>query len=103
MDGPVHDRAVQLAREAVTSAVLGGQAAEGALEFVLTEAANDRIGGTTLTLVLARLSASLAVAAASLELDDGTGPDPDPQVVLTHAVGLIDELLADARRGQPRV
>jgi hypothetical protein len=93
MDGTVYSRAVQLAREAATSAVHGGPAGEGALEFVLSEAANDRLGGVSLALVLARLSASLAVAAASLELDDGTGADPDADLILGHAVGLIDELL----------
>jgi hypothetical protein len=82
-------RAAVLARESVTSLVYGGPAADGALEFVLTETANDREVGATLTLILAQMGATLARLVADLEdeaVDEGSA--------LERTVSLIEEITA---------
>jgi hypothetical protein len=87
LNGPTVQRAALLARESVTSLVYGGPAADGALEFVLTEAANNREVGATLTLILAQMGATLAGLAA--ELEDGP---LDDQSLLERTLSLIDDI-----------
>jgi hypothetical protein len=87
LSGPTVQRATLLARESVTSLVYGGPAADGALEFVLTEAANNREVGATLTLILAQMGATLARLAA--ELEDGP---LDDQSLLERTLSLVNEI-----------
>jgi hypothetical protein len=101
LSGPTFDRALVLAREAVTSVVYGGPAADGSLEFVLTEANNDRVLGATLTLLLAHMAGVLAGVVAELEMGDEVivadhPSDQQAEEMLERALGVvtgfIDEL-----------
>jgi hypothetical protein len=93
LNGPSYERAVVLAVEAVTAIVYGGPAGEGALEFVLTEAANNRQVSAALTLLLAQMAAASAGLAA--ELDDG--PD-DPDSIRIRTVSLVEEIAGSLSR-----
>jgi len=87
LSGPEFQRATILAREAVTSIVYGGPAAEGALEFVLTESANNREVSAVLILVLAQMAASLAGLVAGLE--DGLDDD---DAIFGRTLAVVEEM-----------
>lgn len=84
------DQAIRLAREAASSAIHGGPAATGALEFVLTASANDRVLGATVLFILASMSGHLALDVVDLE-----GDDRDDSDRIAHALHLVDEYLSE--------
>jgi hypothetical protein len=92
--GPMFERALLLAREAVTTVVFaGGPGWEAALEPVLTEMANDRAVGALVSLVLTTLAAGAATAAADAELALHGETEPSLNSLAERAVLLIGELL----------
>jgi hypothetical protein len=94
LSGPSFDRALLLAREAVTTVVLAGGAGwEAALEPILTEMANDREMGALVGLVLATLAAGAATAAADAELELDGEHDPPVDSLAGRAAALIEELV----------
>jgi hypothetical protein len=100
LSGPLFERAVVLAHEAVTSAIFGGPAGEGSLEFVLTEAANNPVVGSALSLLLTNMAAQLAMLLGTIDLEEADGAsEPDADLVRTRAVALVDSLLATAGDG----
>ncbi len=101
LSGPTFDRALLLAREAVTTVVFaGGRGWEAALEPILTEMANDRAMGALVGLVLATLAAGAAVAAADAELELHGEPDPPIELLSGRATALIEELLEGVGAGE---
>jgi hypothetical protein len=93
--GPIFDRAVALAREAVSSVIHRDTAGVAALEFVLSEAANDRLVGLTLTLVLANIAGDLASMLAELDLSgDYRDGAPPADAVREQALMVVTEILS---------
>ncbi|HWE56678.1 MAG TPA: hypothetical protein VG435_14290 [Acidimicrobiales bacterium] len=84
LDGQIFDRARVLAREAAAAAIHGGPSGEGALEFVLTEAAGDRLLSTFVCLILANLSGAVV---RTLATEGSTGD------ITQAAEQLLDELM----------
>ena len=94
--GPIFERALLLAREAVTTVVFAGGAGwEAALEPVLTEMANDRAVGALVSLVLTALAAGAATAAADAELALNGETEPSLNSLAERSLVLIGELLED--------
>jgi hypothetical protein len=90
LSGPEFDRARILAREAISSVVLGGPAAEPSLEFVLTETRNRPAVGATFALLLATVAGNMALLVADGERRNS--PQSDSQI-REDAMGLLDEML----------
>jgi hypothetical protein len=94
LHGPVFERALLLAREGVTTCVLGGgPGADAALEPLLTEAANDRMLSSVLLLLLLSVAANATSVAAAAELELDGERDPDDERVAGQAAELVDEIV----------
>ena len=91
-EGPLFDHAVSLAREAATAAIHGGPAGVGALEFVLTASANDRVLGATVLFLTSAMSGSLARHVVDLEATTAYGSEED---IRRSAEQLVDEFLLE--------
>lgn len=98
LTGPVYDRGVALAREAVTSLLhADGPAGLHSLEPILTEMANDRrVGGVT-ALLLASMAAAASLLAAGLEL--GVDEEDTRSPAALEAAEALVEALCDPARG----
>ncbi len=95
LSGPSADRARNIARELVISAVLGGgEGWEAALEPMLTEMANDRVVGALTTLRLVSLAAAAVAEIAETELAAESDAQPGDSAIRDRVNILIDELLA---------
>jgi hypothetical protein len=98
LGGPIHERAVEVARQAVTAFVYGGPATDDLLEFVLTEANNDRTLGSTLTVVLAEMAGTLAGLIVELQLGDtdlvsDLPPHQQADEMLARALAVVTDLI----------
>lgn len=91
-EGPLFDDAVNLAREAATAVIHGRQAGEGALEFVFTASANDRVPGATVLFLTSAMSRRLARHVVDLE-DEGV--DRSKEDITRSAEQLVDEFLLE--------